>query len=159
MSRPPPCPAASAVLVQEFIDAAPLHAVVGPVPLAAVRDAWEQVARLHRAGIAHRDLRAANVLVGRDCAYLVDLGFGADDASAEQQARDVVELMVALSTRVDPASVVAAAADRLGVEAVADGLPFLQPAVLSRAGRAALRGHPGMLTCLRPGDPAAQPRP
>ncbi|MET8087197.1 lysylphosphatidylglycerol synthase domain-containing protein [Micromonospora sp. NPDC005237] len=142
-------PGGDAVLVQEFIDAAPLHAVVGPVPLAAVRDAWEQLAHLHRAGIAHRDLRAANVLVGRDRAYLVDLGFGTDDASAEQQARDVVELMVTVSTRVDPASVVAGAIDRLGVAAVADSVPFLQPPVLSRAGRAALRGHPGMLTCLR----------
>ncbi|MGW5013777.1 phosphatase PAP2 family protein, partial [Micromonospora chalcea] len=79
-------PGGDAVLVQEFIDAAPLDAVVGPVPLAAVRDAWDQVARLHRVGIAHRDLRAANVLVGRDHVYLVDLGFGADDASAEPRA-------------------------------------------------------------------------
>ncbi|MCT2279619.1 Kae1-associated serine/threonine protein kinase [Micromonospora chalcea] len=142
-------PGGDAVLVQEFIDAAPLHAVVEPVPPAAVRDAWEQVARLHRAGIAHRDLRAANVLVGRDHVYLVDLGFGADDASAEQRARDVVELMVALSSRVDPAGVVAAAIDRLGVRAVADSVPFLQPAVLSRAGRTALRARPGMLDSLR----------
>lgn len=142
-------PGGDAVLVQEFIDAAPLHAVVGPVPLAAVRDAWDQVARLHRVGIAHRDLRAANVLVGRDHVYLVDLGFGADDASAEQRARDVVELMVALSGRVDPAGVVAAAIDRLGVAAVADSVPFLQPAVLSRAGRTALRARPGMLDSLR----------
>ncbi len=142
-------PGGDAVLVQEFIDAAPLDAVVGPVPLAAVRDAWDQVARLHRVGIAHRDLRAANVLVGRDHVYLVDLGFGADDASAEQRARDVVELMVALSTRVDPAAVVAAAVDRLGAAAVADSVPFLQPAVLSRAGRTALRARPGMLDSLR----------
>jgi len=142
-------PGGDAVLVQEFIDAAPLDAVVGPVPLAAVRDAWDQVARLHRVGIAHRDLRAANVLVGRDHVYLVDLGFGADDASAEQRARDVVELMVALAGRVDPAGVVDAAIDRLGVAAVADSVPFLQPAVLSRAGRTALRARPGMLDSLR----------
>ncbi|NHO81177.1 lysylphosphatidylglycerol synthase domain-containing protein [Micromonospora sp. CMU55-4] len=142
-------PGGDAVLVQEFIDAAPLHTVVGPVPLAAVRDAWDQVARLHRVGIAHRDLRAANVLVGRDHVYLVDLGFGADDASAEQRARDVVELMVALVGRVDPAGVVDAAIDRLGVAAVADSVPFLQPAVLSRAGRTALRARPGMLDSLR----------
>ncbi|MBC8991897.1 lysylphosphatidylglycerol synthase domain-containing protein [Micromonospora chalcea] len=141
-------PGGDAVLVQEFIDAAPLDAVVGPVPLAAVRDAWDQVARLHRVGIAHRDLRAANVLVGRDHVYLVDLGFGADDASAEQRARDVVELMVALAGRVDPAGVVDAAIDRLGVAAVADSVPFLQPAVLSRAGRTALRARPGMLDSL-----------
>ncbi|AXO35292.1 lysylphosphatidylglycerol synthase domain-containing protein [Micromonospora sp. B006] len=142
-------PGGDAVLVQEFIDAAPLHAVVGPVPLPAVRDAWDQVARLHRVGIAHRDLRAANVLVGRDHVHLVDLGFGADDASAEQRARDVVELMVALSSRVDPACVVAAAIDRLGGAAVADSVPFLQPAVLSGAGRTALRARPGMLDSLR----------
>ncbi|MFI6231219.1 lysylphosphatidylglycerol synthase domain-containing protein [Micromonospora echinospora] len=138
-----------AVLVQEFVDAAALHAIVGPVPIDAVRDAWEQVALLHRAGIAHRDLRAANVLVGRDRAYLVDLGFGTDDATDDQQAADVVELMVALATRVDPASVVAVAVRCLGAEAVADCVPFLQPPVLSRAGRTALRAHPGMLVHLR----------
>ncbi|MFF4879394.1 flippase-like domain-containing protein [Micromonospora sp. NPDC000668] len=142
-------PGGNALLVQEFIDAAPLGAVVGPVPIAAVRDAWGQVALLHRAGIAHRDLRAANVLVDGDRAYLVDLGFGVDDAPADQRARDIVELLVALATRVDPASVVAAAVDRLGAETVADSVPFLQPPVLSRAGRNVLRAHPGLLKCLR----------
>ncbi|MGW3810615.1 lysylphosphatidylglycerol synthase domain-containing protein [Micromonospora sp. NPDC005113] len=142
-------PGGNALLVQEFIDAAPLGAVVEPVPIAAVRDAWGQVALLHRAGIAHRDLRAANVLVDGDRAYLVDLGFGVDDAPADQRARDIVELLVALASRVDSASVVAAAVDRLGAETVADSVPFLQPPVLSRAGRNVLRAHPGLLECLR----------
>ncbi|WP_405097606.1 phosphatase PAP2 family protein [Micromonospora sp. NBC_01412] len=47
-------PGGNALLVQEYVDAAALDAVVGPVPVAAVRDAWEQAALLHRAGIAHR---------------------------------------------------------------------------------------------------------
>ncbi|WP_406073511.1 lysylphosphatidylglycerol synthase domain-containing protein [Micromonospora sp. NBC_01638] len=142
-------PGGNALLVQDFVDAAALDAVVGPVPIAAVRDAWEQVALLHRAGIAHRDLRAANVLIGGDRAYLVDLGFGVDDAPADQWAKDIVEMLVALATRVDPATVVAAAVDRLGPETVADSVPFLQPPVLSHAGRSAVRAHPGLLKCLR----------
>lgn len=142
-------PGGEAVLVQEFVDAVALQAVVGPIPISAVRDAWEQVALLRRAGIAHRDLRAANVLVGGDRAYLVDFGFGVDDARDDQLARDVVELMVALSTRVDPAGVVAEAVRCLGPETVAGCVPFLQPPVLSRAGHDALHADHDMLASLR----------
>ncbi|MER5457480.1 lysylphosphatidylglycerol synthase domain-containing protein [Micromonospora sp. NPDC002389] len=139
----------SALLVQEFIDAVTLGDTVGPVPLTVVTDAWNQVALLHQAGIAHRDLRAANMLVDRDYVHLVDLGFGIDDAPPDQKARDIVELMVALATRVAPAAVVDTAINRLGAHAVTDSAAFLQQPALTRAGRQALRHQHGLLNHLR----------
>ncbi|AEB43831.1 MULTISPECIES: flippase-like domain-containing protein [Micromonospora] len=142
-------PGGEAVLVQEFIDAAPLDATYGPLPTASIADVCRQVALLHRGGIAHRDLRAANILVDRDGAYLVDFGFGVDDAAADQRARDIVELLVALAGRVDPGTAVDVAIAELGVDDIAGSLPYLQPAVLSRASRDLLRHTPDLLEQLR----------
>ncbi|MEV6812353.1 lysylphosphatidylglycerol synthase domain-containing protein [Micromonospora sp. NPDC051296] len=142
-------PDGDAVLVQEFVDAAPLDSTVGPLPVAAVADVCRQVARLHRAGIAHRDLRAANILVGGHVVHLVDFGFGVDGAPADQQARDLVELLVTLAGRVDPATAVGTAMDEIGAAQVADSLPYLQRPVVSRAGRDALRRTPGLLEQVR----------
>ncbi|RIV39707.1 lysylphosphatidylglycerol synthase domain-containing protein [Micromonospora radicis] len=142
-------PGGDAVLVQEFVDAVAWDHPVGPLPVAAVADVCRQVALLHRAGIAHRDLRAANILVGGGGAHLVDLGFGLDDAPADQRDRDVVELLVTLAGRVDPATVVDVAMAELGVDQVAGSLPYLQRPVLSRAGRNLLRRRPELLEQLR----------
>ena len=142
-------PDGDAVLVQEFVDATPLDSVVGPLPVAVVADVCRQVALLHRAGIAHRDLRAANILVGGRAVHLVDFGFGIDGAPADQQARDLVELLVTLAGRVDPATAVGTAMDEIGVEHVADSVPYLQRAVLSRASRDALRRTPDLLEQVR----------
>ncbi|WP_223256424.1 flippase-like domain-containing protein [Micromonospora endophytica] len=142
-------PGGDAVLVQEFVAATPLDSTVGPLPVAAVTEVCRQVALLHRAGIAHRDLRAANILLDGRTVHLVDLGFGVDDAPADQRARDLVELLVTLAGRVDPATVVEVAMAQLGAGPVADSLPYLQRPVLSRAGRDALRRTPALLDELR----------
>ncbi|TCB93413.1 flippase-like domain-containing protein [Micromonospora zingiberis] len=142
-------PGGDAVLVQEFVDAAPLDATYGPLPATVVVDVCRQVALLHRAGIAHRDLRAANILIGGHTAHLVDFGFGVDDAAADQRARDVVELLVALASRVDSETVVGVAIAELGADEVVGCLPYLQPPVLSRASRKLLRRTPDLLEQLR----------
>ena len=143
-------PAGDALLVQQFVPGRPLDALhpaeLGPDLL---DDVCRQVARLHRAGLAHRDLRAANVLVVDATAWLVDLGFGTDEATAEQQARDLVELLVTLAALAGVRPAVAAAVGQLGVGAVADTLPWLQPALLSRAGRSLAERRAGLLDDLR----------
>ncbi|WP_405095748.1 lysylphosphatidylglycerol synthase domain-containing protein [Micromonospora sp. NBC_01412] len=138
-----------ALLVQEFTDAPSLDATLGPLPLDAAADACRQVALLHGAGIAHRDLRAANILIRGRTAYLVDFGFGADDASADQQSRDVVELLVTLAGRITPRAAVDAAVAQFGGGHVADSLPYLQKPVLSRAGRGTLGRFPDLLDQVR----------
>ncbi|MBY8874156.1 flippase-like domain-containing protein [Micromonospora sp. PLK6-60] len=143
-------PAGDALLVEEWVAARPLDGL-GPGELGpdALVDVCRQVAALHRAGLAHGDLRAANILVADATAWLVDLGFGTDDATPEQQARDLVELLVTLACLAGVRPTVDAAVGQLGAGPVADSLPWLQRALLSRAGRALLAAHPEVLDALR----------
>ncbi|MEA2685102.1 MAG: hypothetical protein QOE93_297 [Actinomycetota bacterium] len=103
---------------------------------ALLRRVWDQVDRLHRAGVVHGALRSDHVVVDRqDRPWLVELGLGRASASIEDQARDVAELMASLSVYLPPEQVVAAAGESLGAPAVARAVPLLQPLTLSTATR------------------------
>jgi uncharacterized membrane protein YbhN (UPF0104 family)/membrane-associated phospholipid phosphatase len=115
--------------------------------LAAV---WAQVAQLRAAGIAHRDLRRANVLVDPDGRpWLLDFGFAEAAASGRRLAGDVAEALASLASLVGTERAVRSATETLGVEAVAQALPLLQPAALAAATRADLKARPGLLAELR----------
>jgi glycosyltransferase 2 family protein len=115
--------------------------------LAAV---WSEVARLHAAGIAHRDLRRANLLMDQDGRpWLLDFGFAEAAASRRRLAGDVAELLASLAPLVGAGRAVRAATRALGAEAVAEALPLLQPAALAAATRADLRTRPDLLAELR----------
>jgi len=115
--------------------------------LAAV---WAEVARLHAAGIAHRDLRRANLLVGLDWRpWLLDFGFAEAAASPRRLAGDVAELLASLACVVGADRAVHSAIRSLGAEAVAQALALLQPAALAAATRADLRARRGLLAELR----------
>jgi undecaprenyl-diphosphatase len=115
--------------------------------LAAV---WAEIGRLRAAGIAHRDLRRANVLVDAGGQpWLLDFGFAEAAANARWLAGDVAELLASLACLVGPDRAVRSAAQALGAEAVAQALPLLQPAALPAATRADLKARPGLLAELR----------
>jgi len=115
--------------------------------LAAV---WAEVGRLRAAGIAHRDLRRANVLVDAGGQpWLLDFGFAEAAGSDRRLAGDVAELLASLACLVGPDRAVHSAIRALGAEAVAQALPLLQPAALAAATRADLKARPGLLTELR----------
>jgi glycosyltransferase 2 family protein len=140
-----------ALLVQQHVAGQTLDrldaAQVGDRLLAAV---WAQVARLRAAGIAHRDLRRANVLVGPDGRpWLLDFGFAEAAASPRRLAGDVAELLASLACLVGAERAVRSATQALGAEAVAQALPLLQPAALAAATRADLKARPGLLAELR----------
>ncbi|BCJ65820.1 flippase-like domain-containing protein [Polymorphospora rubra] len=139
-------PDGDAVLIQPYVDGRSLDAAGTPPSPAVLADACRQVALLHRAGLAHRDLRAANILRDDSRVHLVDLSFGAGNASADQRARDLVELLVTLAGLAGAAPAVTAAVEHIGAEPVADSLPYLQRPLLSHAGRKILDSHPNLLT-------------
>ena len=117
---------------------------------AVLRDLWAQVALLHRARLAHRDLRLANVMLDEDGRpWVVDFGFAEASASDRALRRDVAELLASQSAKVSPERAVAAAVSALGAGEVAGALPYLSPAGLSSATRNALKALPGRLEELR----------
>ncbi|TMR04234.1 phosphatase PAP2 family protein [Actinomadura soli] len=136
------------ILAEEAIE-------TGDAPLALhddarLRELWSQVAKLHTARIAHRDLRLANVLVdaaGRP--VLVDFGFAEDAAGDGRLAQDVAELLVSTALAAGPRRSVQAAVDVLGLPAAEAAVPYLQPLALAGSTRTALRDHPHLLDELR----------
>ncbi|SNS24980.1 undecaprenyl-diphosphatase [Geodermatophilus saharensis] len=118
------------------LDRLPDAALTGPV----LSGIWEQVALLRRHRVAHRDLRAANVLLDRSgTPWLIDWGFSEVAAGPELLDADVAQALVALALRAGVDPVVDTAVAALGPEAVAASLPRLQPDSLSGATRDALR--------------------
>ena len=104
----------------------------------ALRAAWSQVQVLRRAGIAHRDLRAANLLVADGEPWIIDFGFAEAAAPQDLLDRDVAELLVSTAALVGPERAVAAAVAVLGADEVACAIPWIQPLAVSTASRQAL---------------------
>lgn len=98
-------------------------------------DLWRQVALLHCAGLAHRSLRAANVLLADGRPVLIDFGFGETSASPRAMAIDVAELMTSLAVLAGVGPVVASVSRTLTPEQLDSALPFVQPLALSAATR------------------------
>jgi undecaprenyl-diphosphatase len=96
---------------------------------------WREVATLHRARIAHRALRAGNILFDGREPVLIDLGFGVESATPRQQAIDRAELLASLALIVGSDRVVASAARSMPPEDLAAAVPYLQPLALSAATR------------------------
>ena len=110
-----------------------------------LRGTWRLVAELHRAGIAHRDLRLANLLLDDDGqAWLIDFGFGTVAALPQQLAGDVAELLSSMAVAVGPQRTVDAAVAELHPEQIRAALPRLQPDGLSTATRKAMKAHKGL---------------
>ena len=139
------------LLVQERIRGRSLADLTGgDVTDALLDDLWAQVSRLHKARIAHRDLRLANVLVDEeDRPWLIDFGAAEATADARRVSQDVAELMAATAVVVGPNRACRAACAGVGSAAVAAALPLLQPLALTAETRRQVGGRPGMLDELR----------
>jgi undecaprenyl-diphosphatase len=97
---------------------------------------WGLVSQLHEEGMAHRDLRLANVLIDRSGSpWLIDFGFAELAASKDLRARDVAELIGSTSVVVGSEAASHAAIDALGHDRVLEALPWIQPLALSTATR------------------------
>ena len=139
------------LLVHRGLDATGLD-TVDPAWLTddVLQDLWEQIAKLHTARLAHRDLRLANVMLDvANSAWLVDFGFAQASATDRALARDVAEMLASQSTTIEPDRAVSAAIATLGPSTVAAALPLLTLRELARATRTSLSAQPGRLAELR----------
>jgi undecaprenyl-diphosphatase len=122
----------------------------GSVTDAVLLDVWEQVARIHGARVAHRDLVTSNVLVDDlGEAWIVDFAHAQSAASPRALDNDVAELLATTSMIVGPERAVAAARAVLGVPALRRALPELQELPLTAETRRRLRRSGDALGRLR----------
>lgn len=82
------------LLVQEWVEGLTWKTVIEKAPPAGeaselAHEIGTQVARTHRAGLAHGDLTTSNLLAGKQGPVVVDWGLGRLEASLEQQGLDL----------------------------------------------------------------------
>jgi undecaprenyl-diphosphatase len=151
----------TALLVMDWVDGCALDRLpAGQVGDDLLARLWAEVGTLHRAGIAHRSLRAANVLVGpAGRPVIADFSFSEVAATPRQMDLDVAELLASLAVLVGEDRAVGAAAEVLGADGVARSVPLLQPLALSAATRRAVARQDGLLTRTRAAAAAASGQP
>ena len=147
----------TALLVMDWVDGSPLEQLpAGQITDDLLVRLWADVDKLHKAGIAHRSLRAANVMVGQDGQpVIVDFSFSELSATRRQMDLDVAELLASLAALVGEDRAVSAAVKVLGAEGVAPAVPLLQPLALSAGTRRAVARQDGLLTRTRSAAAAA----
>jgi undecaprenyl-diphosphatase len=141
----------TAFLVMDWVDGSPLE----QLPADRVTDdllgrLWADVDMLHQAGIGHRSLRAANVMVDQDgLPVIADFSFSELSAMRRQMDLDVAELLASLAALVGEDRAVSTAVKVLGTEGVKGAVPLLQPLALSAGTRRAVKQQDGLLTRTR----------
>jgi glycosyltransferase 2 family protein len=136
----------TAFLATKQIDGLTLNQYKGEVTPELLNAIWSEVAKLHKKRIAHRDLRSANVLIGRGKKpWLIDFSFAATAASNAQLSNDITELLMSLALLAGPKEAVASAVSVLGHETVKHVQPYLQPLALTTATKRQLRKYPDLL--------------
>ncbi len=114
---------------------------------------WDAVARLHARKVTHRGLTADRILLtggtGDSQVMLLDPGDG-DVAASDLQIRlDVAQLLAELSLYVGPDRTSRLARGKSKPDELLAVVPLLQPVVLARSTRKALRRHRDLLPTLR----------
>jgi len=147
----------SALLAMDRVDGSSLDLIPAQhVSDTMIRELWTQVGGLHRARIAHRSLRAANVVVdGMARPWIVDFSFAELSATQRQMALDIAELLASLAVIAGARRAVAGAVAVIGRDGVAAAVPLLQPLALSAGTRRAVARHNGLLTQTRAAAAAA----
>lgn len=96
---------------------------------------WEEVGKLHAAGISHGSLDGGAVRVDGEEPVITDFALGSVAPDTDDQAGDVVELLFSLALAVGPEEAVRAAHAGLGDDALVAALPYLQVPAVSAPSR------------------------
>jgi glycosyltransferase 2 family protein len=115
---------------------------------------FDEVCQLHRHRVTHRSLTAGHILLtgaSGDTVMLLHPRDG-DVAASDLQVRlDLSQLTATVALLVGPERAASLARSKLGLQSAASLVPLLQPVVLHRSTRAALRRRKDVLPALRKG--------
>jgi glycosyltransferase 2 family protein len=115
---------------------------------------FDAVQQLHRHRVTHRSLTADHIMLtgsDQETVMLLDPGDGDIAASDLQLRLDLSQLTATVALLVGPERAATVARSKLGQHSAASLVPLLQPVVLHRSTRAALRRHKDVLPALRKG--------
>ena len=131
-------------------DPDPPAAADSPVTDDQLRRVWETVGRLHAHRVTHRALTADRIMFADDGGVvLLDPGLG-DVAATDLQIRlDLAQLLAEMALLVGPDRAAGLAATMTGPDELVAVAGLLQPIVLSRSTRTAVRHHKDVLPELR----------
>jgi tRNA A-37 threonylcarbamoyl transferase component Bud32 len=94
-------PSAEYLLVTEFLEGS-VEITDAEVDEEVIDDALRTIRRMWEAGIAHRDVKPANVMVRGKQIVFIDLAFGELRPSPWRQAVDLANMMIVLGLKADP---------------------------------------------------------
>jgi uncharacterized membrane protein YbhN (UPF0104 family)/tRNA A-37 threonylcarbamoyl transferase component Bud32 len=139
-----------AIVVTRQPDAAPLESWAdADVSDDLLRDLWQQVSRLHDAGISHGRLNASNILVTDGGPMIVDFSAATIGAPQPMLDIDVAELLVASTVLVGAERALVSVVGADWKDSIAPVLPYLQRAALTPHLRDLARSHEVGLNELR----------
>jgi tRNA A-37 threonylcarbamoyl transferase component Bud32 len=108
---------------------------------------WQQINKLHKHHIIHKDLRAANVMIedSTSLPWLIDFGFSECAVNKRSNYKDNVEFIASSATKVGAKKAVAAAVRALGPQVIEESIPYMQYAALSGASTTDLKKDGNLL--------------
>ena len=108
---------------------------------------WQQINKLHKHHIIHKDLRAANVMIedSTGLPWLIDFGFSECAVNKRSNYKDNVEFIASSATKVGGKKAVAAAVRALGPKVIEESIPYMQYAALSGASTTDLKKDGNLL--------------
>jgi glycosyltransferase 2 family protein len=144
----------AAVLANEHHGGTTLAELADEPTAAQLGQIWDTVLRLHAHRVTHRTLTADRILftgrgAGRRDVMLLEPGSGDVAASDLQLRLDLAQLLAELALIVGAGPAADLALEKVGGSELVTLVPLLQPVVLHRSTRAALRRRKDVLPALR----------
>jgi tRNA A-37 threonylcarbamoyl transferase component Bud32 len=128
------------LLVNEFLDGG-TEITEAEVDDAVIDDALSTIRRMWELGVAHRDVKPANIMVRDGKIMLIDLAFGEIRPSPWRQAVDLANMMLVLALQTDPDRVYERALRVFSPEEIAEAFAATRSVTMPSQSRALLKKH------------------
>jgi tRNA A-37 threonylcarbamoyl transferase component Bud32 len=131
-------PGAEYLLVTEFLDGS-VEITDAEVDEAIIDDALGTIRAMWDAGLAHRDVKPANILVRNGHVVMIDLAFGELRPSPWRQAVDLANMMIVLGLQADPDLVWARAIELFTLDELAEAFAATRSVTIPSQSKSMLR--------------------